>query len=74
MRSASAGAFRRLVLFLLLVVLTVSTVYAAEQELNPPPEARIRPPGGVSSQSDPNILDLLTDWVWLYARIRPPVG
>ena len=57
----------------LVVLLAVPAGYADDTLPYEPPEARIRPPIG-ASQTDPSFLELLLDWLVIYARIRPPIG
>jgi hypothetical protein len=66
--------YRGVALLMLLVVLVAPAVYADDPNPFEPPAARIRPPGGVASGSEPGFFESLIDWVVLYARISPPIG
>lgn len=73
-------AFRGVALLALLGVLAASPVFGDDYDPNQPPEARINPPGGVTSTAtvspdariNPPIgtsIDLLIEWLWLYVQI-----
>ena len=71
MRNRVRGA----VAVLLFAVVFIAPIAIAE--LPPeaePPQARIRPPGGVQSTADEPLSVGQLVWIWLQARIRPPVG
>ena len=74
MRSVSVRACGAV---LLLFLVLVTAVPAVADELPPgmePPQGRIAPPVGVTSQAEepPNVWELFL--VWLQGRILPPVG
>ena len=73
MRTVSTGARRGVALFPLLAVLAAPAAYPDESFPYEPPQARIHPPIGVTSQ-EPSLFELLLDWACLYARIHPPIG
>ena len=74
MRSVSRRVRKGGALLLLFVALTAPCAYAEDD-----PEARARPPIGVSSattsEEPKGFVTSLLDWmVQLYARARPPIG
>ena len=86
MRASWNGVLRGASLLVLLVAIGVPSVFA-DETTGPfdPPEARIKPPGGVTSQSrilppsgvtapEPTFFELLIEWLRVQAQILPPVG
>ena len=75
MRSGLPVVRRGVALLVLLTILAVPAVYAAETAPPPPPtpEARIGVPIGVAAEEEePSLLALFL--VWLQARIGVPIG
>jgi hypothetical protein len=74
MRIVPTGVLRAAALATVLVVLAVPVAYADGGNPYEPPQSRINPPIGASSQDEASFFERLLDWAWLYARIRPPIG
>jgi hypothetical protein len=74
MRGVSMRVQKGAALFALLLALAAPTLSADEPGPFDPPEARIRPPIGVTSADEPSLWEEFLLWVELMARIRPPIG
>ena len=74
MRSVSTRFRAAAVLFILLVALSTSALYADESNPFEPPGARISPPpGAMSSTTDePTLWETFVVWFEITAKIGPP--
>jgi len=70
MRIHARRVRRSIALLTVLVALGTPAVFGDDTNPNEPPEARIKPPIGVSQQVA-RLFDLAGDWIGLYARLMP---
>lgn len=74
MRSRSKRVLAGFVLLAFVAIVGSPVALADDPSPFDPPDARIKPPTGVTSSAEPTFFGLFLDWLILQARIHPAIG